>query len=334
MKWRWFVVLILLFGLPITEARAGANPRLPMLDNQAAWKRLPAASEPAQSLPAWARALAGPLPLTTARMLELDALHRSGDRLDARLRALTRWACADANQCDYAKTVAAADYARTGADASKLEGQIKDADLLPALDRAAVRFARQMMIDASALTDADMNELIRLAGEERTMALVALVAHASFQDRLLLALNIAEEAKNDPPPLTIRFTYPKPLPPKTGAKAKEAAAEPQPEKAAISASAVASNEWKQLQQELARQRARPGRIRVPEVAEVHRRLGPNHPATWQAGIIWSRVAYGYQPELTDAWFETAGAFRQEAPMDRLFANAIFWVVTDALRCFY
>ena len=54
------------------------------------------------------------MPQTTARMLELDAMHRTGDRLDPRLRGLARWAAADANRCAYAKAVAAADLRRAG----------------------------------------------------------------------------------------------------------------------------------------------------------------------------------------------------------------------------
>ena len=65
--------------------------------NDDAWHRLPDAPETAQALPSWARMFVGRLPITTARMLELDALHRTGDRLDARLRCLARWAAADAS---------------------------------------------------------------------------------------------------------------------------------------------------------------------------------------------------------------------------------------------
>jgi hypothetical protein len=89
-----------------------------------------------------------------------------------------------------------------------------------------------------------------------------------------------------------------------------------------------------LQQSLDKQRARAGRIRVPSREEVLARIGEKHPAAWQADILWSRVCYGFQPELTDAWFECANAFRQEAPLDRVFQNSIFWVVTQSLQCFY
>jgi hypothetical protein len=74
---------------------------------------------------------------------------------------------------------------------------------------------------------------------------------------------------------------------------------------------------------------------VPSREEMLKRLGnEKHPATWQAGILWSRVCYGHQPELTDAWFDCSGAFRQESDLDRLLPNTIFWVVTQSLQCFY
>ena len=44
-----------------------------------------------------------------------------------------------------------------------------------------------MMRQAYAVTDEEVKQLLDLAGEERLVALVALVAQASFQDRLILA---------------------------------------------------------------------------------------------------------------------------------------------------
>src|SRR5262245_26323113 len=93
-------------------------------------------------------------------------------------------------------------------------------------------------------------------------------------------------------------------------------------------------QWRALKAQVEKQRAREGRIRVPSREEVLKRIGEKHPAAWQAGIVWSRVCFGFQPELTEAWFDTAAAFRQETKLDRLFHNAIFWVVTESLQCFY
>jgi alkylhydroperoxidase family enzyme len=273
--------------------------------------------------------LAGPMPLTTARMLELDALHRTGDRLDARLRAVARWAAADANKCDYGKAMAVADLARAGGQ-EDLAALTKAPERLPQVDRLAVAFARRMMLEAHAVTDAEVKQLLDLIGEERVVALVALLAHASFQDRILLALNAQETGRGVPPPVTVRFGRPQP---------KNAAPQPDTSKPASGPTDAggglgAGNRWLELEDRREKQKLRAARIRVPSRDEVLRRLGKSHPAAWQAGIVWSRVCYGYQPELTDAWFDCAGAFRQEADFDRVFSDEIFWVVTESLQCFY
>ena len=160
------------------------------------------------------------------------------------------------------------------------------------------------------------------------MALVALVAHASFQDRVFLALNITPEADGVPPPVTTRFARPKP---KTSDSPKSA---PRPVPKVDGDPAAITDTWLRLQRGLETQRKRPGRIRVPSREEMTRRLGEGNPALWQADINWSRVAYGYQPELTEAWFDCSGAFRQESSLDPMFTNSIFWVVTESLQCFY
>ncbi len=76
-----------------------ANDSLaPLLSNDAAWDRLPAAnSGEGQPLPAWARMLAGELPHTTAALLELDLAHRAKSPIPPQLRAAMRWVAANAN---------------------------------------------------------------------------------------------------------------------------------------------------------------------------------------------------------------------------------------------
>jgi alkylhydroperoxidase family enzyme len=296
--------------------------RLPMLDNEQAWKRLPGAPATVEPLPAWARMLAGPMPLTTARMLELDALHRTGNRLDPRLCGLARWAAADANGCEYARAAAVADLRRAGLGAAEVPALTGEASRLSPEERATAAFARKMMRAAHAVTDEDVKQLLQFFGEERVVALVALLAHASFQDRILLATRAQVEPGGPLPPLTASFARPKPP------------AAPSAQTAAVTTNAAAGTEWLALQQALDQQRARAGRIRVPSREEVLKRIGADHPAAWQAGILWSRVCYGFQPELTDAWFACAAAFRQEAKLDRVFEQSIFWVVTRSLQCFY
>ncbi len=309
----------------VAEGQTQSQPRLPVLSNKEAWRRLPDAPESVQPLPVWARILAGPMPITTARMLELDSLHRSGDRLDTRLRGIVRWAAADAKACAYSKAVAAADLRRAGVAERDLEMLAKNPERLASLERVAASFARKLIREPHALTDAEFKQLLDIAGEERVVAIVALLAHARFQDHLFLALNIRDEAAADIAPVTAKFGRPKP---KSGAP-------PAAPEIVAPKERPASAEWLRLHAGLEKQRARSYRIRVPSRDEVIKRLGgEQHPSAWQSDILWSRVCYGYQPELTEAWFDIAGAFRQESGLDRLFANSIFWVVTESLQCFY
>lgn len=310
--------------------------RLPTLSNDAAWKRLPstAGASGTPPLPAWARMLAGPLPLTTARMLEVDAIHRTGDRLDARLRGQVRWAAADANGCLYAKAVAAADLRRSGCTDADLQRLAASPDKLPLADRAAVAFARKMMREAHAVTDDEVKQLIGLLGEERVVALVALLAHASFQDRMFLALDVRPEPEGTLPPLAVRFTLPPPSPPAGSPKPSPTAAAAAGNGPLGGKDPQAAKQWLAFQESLDKQRARTVRIRVPSKDEMLKRIGKEHPGVWQSGILWSRVCYGYQPELTDAWFATVAAYRQESSLDPLFQQSIFWVVTESLQCFY
>jgi alkylhydroperoxidase family enzyme len=320
-----FIPPLLLLALVGPSVRAEAKPRLPLLAPEEAWKRLPGAPEALQPLPNWARMLAGPLPATTTRMLELDALHRTGDRLDARLRCLVRWAAADANRCAYSKAVAAADLRRASGSDADLRTLATNPERLPALDRTAVEFARRMMREAHAVTNVEFKNLVELAGEERVVALVALLAHASFQDRVLLALAAPVEPEGPLPPLTVTFARPKAKPP---------SGPPRTARAPAGDTLSAEPAWLRLQEALQKQRERAGRIRVPSREDVLRRIGEKHPGAWQADILWSRVCYGYQPELTDAWFSCVGAFRQESEWDPVFSQSLFWVVTRSLKCFY
>ena len=124
---------------------APAKSWVPVLDSAGAWKRLPVPVKGGgQPLPAWARTLAGPLPRTTAAMLELDYLHRERSPLDTGLRAKLRWVAARAIGCAYGEAVAAADLRRAGGDAAAMEALAADVSRLPAAERAALGFARKL----------------------------------------------------------------------------------------------------------------------------------------------------------------------------------------------
>ncbi len=53
-----------------------------------------------------------------------------------------------------------------------------------------------------------------------------------------------------------------------------------------------------------------------------------------ARIAWSRVSLGYQPLLTQAWFECMSMFDEESKLDQVFANTYFWVITRSNECYY
>ena len=46
----------------------------------------------------------------------------------------------------------------------------------------------------------------------------------------------------------------------------------------------------------------------------------------------AEVIERYHPD--GFWFDTMGAFQQEAKFDRVFSNSFFWVVTRSNDCFY
>ena len=118
--------------------------RFSVLENAAAWKRLPPATKGAgQPLPAWARALADSLPRTTAALLELDYRHRAkSPLLEPALAAKMRLIAAQANGCAYTEAVALSDLKRLGGYNS------------PAVHHPpALRFAEKLTRAADTVTD-------------------------------------------------------------------------------------------------------------------------------------------------------------------------------------
>jgi hypothetical protein len=160
---------------------------------------------------------------------------------------------------------------------------------------------------------------------------VLLLAYASFQDRLLLTLGTEVEPNGPLPPLDVRFSKEKP----TSAVPRKS---PDPHASTIAAQ-IADPEWTgrnftQLQQDMNKQRARQGRIRVPSWDEVKAGLPPGYPTNRTLRIRWSLVCLGYQPELAGAWFACLRTFAEESRQDRVFEESLFWVITRSLNCFY
>jgi len=165
------------------------------------------------------------------------------------------------------------------------------------------------------------------------VALVQLLAHANFQDRLLLALGMKREINGPLPPLAVRFRKPftgfaaaplRQLPkdaPRTSGKER------------IDDGAWTKLDFDYLQKQVRGQQDRQPRIAVPPFDMVRQYL-PTFPKDKELKIKWSLVCVGYQPELASGWSQCTRSFGTEAKQDRVFEESLFWVVTRSLQCFY
>jgi alkylhydroperoxidase family enzyme len=307
-------------GLPTIPGRTVTV--VPVLDNGEAWKHLPAAVRGGgQPLPVWARALARTLPRTTATMLELDYAQRCESPLEPLLRGRIRWIAAHGNQCRYSEAFAAADLRRSGLDEAGLRALSGDWAQLPEAQRAALLFARKLTEEASSITDAEVAYLIEKYGEKAVVAMALLVAHANFQDRLILALNLPLEPDGPLPPLDVRFARI----PLGASHAGPPRVQPPGETGNTTLVRIADSDWQQLnfdrlQKELSSRRARGPRINLS---------GENPGA-----IHWGAVCNRYQPELAARWTACAQAFGDEANQDPVFEQFLLWVVSRSSKCFY
>jgi hypothetical protein len=205
---------------------------------------------------------------------------------------------------------------------------------LPDCEQAALAFARKMTLSADTVTDAEVARLMAEFGARKVAAMVLLLAHANFQDRLLLALDLRIEPNGPLAPVQVRFAKGA-APPAVPARIKPKGyhARPVPERAQ-------DPEWRaldfdDLQKHLSVQRSTAGRIRVPAWDEVLKVLPPGYPLPKQpVRIQWSLVCMGYQPEVAAAWSACTRAFGEEAKQDRVFEESLFWVVTRTIHCFY
>jgi alkylhydroperoxidase family enzyme len=314
-------------ALAAPAAAPPAAPRFPRLASEAAWQRLPRANPP---LPAWARALAGPLPATTVAMLALDHTHRVNNPLGPVWAGKLRWVSAHAIGCGYAKRYAEADLRRGGLTAKALK-QLSQPHDLPAADRAALTFARKLTLAGHSVTDAEVAELIEHFGPEKVVAMVHTLAHANFQNRIFLALGVQVEPGGPFPPLDVR------LDPKKKTKTPARPAWGVWRKEPIDGGMTLPPGWldrpaADLEKALEQQKSRKGRIRLPGPERLARI--PAEAKAQASRVIWTNVSMGYQPVLTKAWFDCMQPFREESKLDRVFANTYFWVITRSNECFY
>lgn len=325
--------------LQFASLAAAADERgccLVVLDDEQAWNRLPPlANGQRQPLPVWARLLADSLPRTTAAMLELDAQHRAHSPLGKILAARVRWTVARANRCSYGAACAEADLRRAGLGGPVSTMQLEDSSEMTNEDRLVLAFARRLTREADSITDEEVAQLAKVLGDRNLVALVLLVAHANFQDRLFLALQSVGDLGEPLPPLETRFTQ-------VGKEGHIAVPErimPDPATAPPVPERVEDPQWRAfdfaaLQRNLDRQRQNTGRIRVPAWDEVKETIPddqrPQHPIR----ILWTLVCRGYQPELAAGWSACTRNFAEEAKQDRVFEESLFWVITRTLHCFY
>lgn len=303
---------------------------LPPASAEDAWKVLPRTNPP---LPAWALILVQSLPQTTGAMLDLDYLHRAKNPLGTLLGGKLRWAAADAVGCEYAQRYAEADLKLAGlkdADLKKLAGAAPD---LPKSERALLSFARKMTREPFAVTDDEVAELIKHFGEKNVVAIVHTLAHANFQNRLFLALGVKMEPGEPLAPVDLKLDV------KARAKIETPARPPWEDltKATLPVEAPSGPQWRKLtfdeiDASLERQKSRKPRITLLEPKELTHL--PAEIRDHATRVIWSNVSLGYQPELTEAWFNCMNTYSREARMNRLFSSSLFWVITRSNECFY
>jgi hypothetical protein len=209
------------------------------------------------------------------------------------------------------------------------------ADLSPG-EQAALKFARKMTLDASSVTDDEVQSLIDEFGEPAVVAMVLHLAYANFQDRLLTTLGIAIEPEGPLAPLEVLFATPSP-----DQKSQPAVRPPLPETVPHDApEKIVDPEWKalsfaQLQTLMEAQRTRQARIGVPLWDDIRGLLDPQlYPPNRPLRIKWSLVVLGNQPRLGSAWINCLRTFGREANQDHVFEESTFWVITRSLQCFY
>ena len=317
--------LLLVLFIWAGAAHAGAVPHISALTNEQAWKVLPKAEEGGgQDLPAWIRALAGPLPKTAAVMIDLDYAQRVDSPLPPKFRAKLRWIAADANRCEYAMAYARADYVRAGGKADDIDGLLNNLAKLPEGERLALELVRDLTRAAYKVTDEQIARLVKIHGEKQLVAIVLVAAYANFQDRLLHGLGVTLEKDGPLSPVKVVFAKP--------ATAKEKikrTLSPKSAKPPVIPDKLDDPDWTafsfaELQEKVQGQIHRPkARITIPQKL-------PDRPTR----IQWTLLNHGYQPRLNTAWGGGLRAFKSETDLPEVEQETMFWVVTRSLQCFY
>lgn len=303
-------------------------PTFPVPTDAEAWGKLPPRKTP--NLPEWARALAEPLPKTAAKLLELDHLHRANSPLGARLSARLRAEVADALNSTYGAEIARADLKRALPDTGRPGLTKGDTSSTAPAERAAVAFARKLTLAGHAITDDEFAALLKHFSPADVTAIVHTVAFANFHNRLILGLGVRGESP---------IAEPVPGPFDLGSAQFKAPARPpwsDLKRAKGDGIAVrvewSAKEFDALTSALEKQKDRKLRVPLPDRSRFEK-LAPREREQAEK-ILWNTISSGYQPELTRAWFAPLSTFYEEAKVDRIFTNSMFWVVTRTNDCFY
>ncbi len=329
-------------GPPSDGDRSAAKALAPM-SNEEAWRRLPPTDRGGDPpLPSWARVLAGSIPRTTAALLRVDYVHRARNPLDPGLRAEMRWVAAHANRCAYSEAYALADGRRAGLDDESIAALRRgDFSGKSPAEKAALEFARKMTVNSASVTDEEFAALVKHHGEKAVAAMVLTMAHANFQDRLVLSLGSAIEPDGPLPPLDVAFAKgalvtrpPAGAPKPPVSPAASLAAHPSGKDIIPDDPEWTSSSYDELQARLEAQRNKVTRVRVPSWEEVERGLPPGFSTPNR--VIWNLVCLGHQPELAAAWetYLRTSAMETADRMDRVFGQSLFWVTTRAMNCPY
>ena len=212
----------------------------------------------------------------------------------------------------------------------------------PDPERKALVFARKMMTAAYTVTDEEFADLLAIHGEKPMVAMVLMLAHASFHDRMILSLGLGADTTSPLAPVAVHFSREE--------EAREHLVVPVrelPGKQPLVQKRSPDADWLSfdrgmLQKCMAEQKERKSRIRIPtpeEYASASASVPQSQQASQQGAqrttkVLWNIVTSGYQPQLAAGWSEVTRAFRAEANQDSQFSNSVFWVVTRSLQCFY
>lgn len=319
----------------VSEVTDSDVTSVPLMNSEECWRRMPQAlSDAGRPLPNWARAVAVHLPRTAAAMLRLDFAQRLRNPLDPVLRAKMRWVVAHANRCAYSEAYALADLERASPGLLAQQTFTGDNSAWAEIDREPLEFARLLTLAAPTIPDELFERLRTRFGDEHVSAMVLVAAYGSFQDRIVLGLNLPMEENGPLPPMDVRFSddafQVAPLIPvqHRAAASRESGETVIPE----------DREWSRLsyddlQARLEKQRNRKPRLPVPDWEEVAKKV-PIAMATRPTRIVWNLVCSGYVPELAVPWSICTRTMWAESKGDRRFEESLFWVQTRSVECNY